>query len=71
VWALLFELSIMISVPWGNSFYNVCCVFDWYTVKPQHSAAVCSLQFVAIYRGCWYVEVLCNREFLFINFHMC
>ena len=27
MWVIRFELSIMISVPWGNSLYSVCSVF--------------------------------------------
>jgi hypothetical protein len=38
-------------------------------VRPRYSATVFLLQFVALYRRWWEMEVLCNSEFVFADFH--
>jgi hypothetical protein len=52
-----------------NSHLNpFLLVMQWVEiVRPRYSATVCSLQFVAMYRGWWWIEMLRNGEFLFID----
>ena len=44
---------------------------EQYTLKPRYTATVGSPQFVAKYHGWREIEIMCNKESVFTEFHGC